>query len=97
MLQSIAIFNGRGLVPNSAASPEPPLRFNLNVQSLVSVFDITTNRELTDQTFNMNRGINFDLPARACSTRRFATTPIACSRRYPSTSTARLPPARAGW
>ena len=39
MLQSIALFNGRGFVPNSAASPEPPLRFNLNVQSLVSVFD----------------------------------------------------------
>jgi len=63
LLQSIAIFDGRGLVPNSAASPEPPLRFNLNVQSLVSVFDINTNSELTDQTFNMNRGINFDLPA----------------------------------
>ena len=46
LLQSIAIFNGRGFVPNSAASPEPPLRFNLNVQSLVSVFDITTNSEL---------------------------------------------------
>jgi hypothetical protein len=42
MLQSIAIFNGRGLVPNAAASPEPPLRFNLNVQSLVSVFDTNT-------------------------------------------------------
>jgi YVTN family beta-propeller protein len=63
LLQSIALFNGRGFVPNSAASPEPPLRFNLNVQSLVSVFDASTNTELTDQTFNMNRGINFDLPA----------------------------------
>ena len=45
------------------ASPEPPLRFNLNVQSLVSVFDISDQQELADQTFNMNRGINFDLPA----------------------------------
>src|SRR5262245_3750571 len=63
LLQSIALFNGRGFVPNSAASPEPPLRFNLNVQSLVSVFDASTNTELTGQTFNMNRGINFDLPA----------------------------------
>ena len=63
LLQSIALFDGRGFVPNSAASPEPPLRFNLNVQSLVSVFDTGTNTELTDQTFNMNRGINFDLPA----------------------------------
>jgi hypothetical protein len=63
LLQSIALFGGRGFVPNSAASPEPPLRFNGNVQSLMSVFDLATNGELADQTFNMNRGINFDLPA----------------------------------
>ncbi len=63
LLQSIALFDGRGFVPNSAASPEPPLRFNLNVQSLVSVFDLASNDEIADQTFNMNRGINFDLPA----------------------------------
>ena len=63
LLQSIALFDGRGFVPNSAASPEPPLRFNLNVQSLVSVFDAGTSSELADQTFNMNRGINLDLPA----------------------------------
>jgi YVTN family beta-propeller protein len=62
-LESIAIFDGRGFVPNSAASPEPPLRFNLNVQSLVSVFDVATNQEIAAQTFNMNRGINFDVPA----------------------------------
>lgn len=62
LLQSIAIFDGRGFVPNSAASPEPPLRFNGNVQSLVSVFDTATNAELADQTFNLNKGINFDVP-----------------------------------
>ncbi len=62
LLQSIAIFEGRGFVPNSAASPEPPLRFNLNVQSLVSVFDASSNTELAGETFNMNRGINFDVP-----------------------------------
>jgi hypothetical protein len=63
MLQSIVLFGDRGFVPNDAASPEPPLRFNLNVQSLVSVFDTGSNQEIADQTFNMNRGINFDLPA----------------------------------
>jgi YVTN family beta-propeller protein len=63
MLQSIAIFDGRGFVPSSGASPEPPLRFNINVQSLLSVFDAETNQEIADQTFNLNRGINFDLPA----------------------------------
>ncbi|HEV7735159.1 MAG TPA: beta-propeller fold lactonase family protein [Candidatus Binatia bacterium] len=62
LLQSIAIFDGRGFVPSSAASPEPPLRLNGNVQSLMSVFDVDSNAELADQTFNMNRGINFDVP-----------------------------------
>jgi YVTN family beta-propeller protein len=63
LLQSIALLGERGFVPNSAASPEPPLRFNTNVQSLVSVVDITADQEIADQTFNLNRGINFDLPA----------------------------------
>jgi YVTN family beta-propeller protein len=62
LLLSIVLFGDRGFVPNSAASPEPPLRFNINVQSLVSVFDIPSGTEIADQTFNLNRGINFDLP-----------------------------------
>ena len=62
LLQSIVIFGNRGFVPSSGASPEPPLRFNINVQSLVSVFDVATNNEIVDQTFNLNRGINFDVP-----------------------------------
>jgi YVTN family beta-propeller protein len=63
MLQSLVLFGDRGFVPSNAASPEPPLRFNINVQSLVSVFDLDSNQEIAAQTFNMNRGINFDLPA----------------------------------
>ena len=63
LLQSIILFGDRGFVPNSAASPEPPLRFNGNVQSLLSVFSITSRQEIADQTFNLNRGINFDVPA----------------------------------
>ena len=63
LLQSIVLFDGRGFVPNSAASPEPPLRFNANVQSLVSVFDVGSRDEIADQTFNLNRGINFDVPS----------------------------------
>jgi YVTN family beta-propeller protein len=62
LLQSIVLFDGRGFVPNSAASPEPPLRLNVNVQSLVSVFDVGSRNEIADQTFNLNRGINFDVP-----------------------------------
>jgi YVTN family beta-propeller protein len=62
LLLSIALLGTRGFVPSTAASPEPPLRFNTNVQSLVSVFDTGSGQEVADQTFNLNRGINFDLP-----------------------------------
>ncbi len=88
LLQSIVLFDGRGFVPSSAASPEPPLRFNGNVQSLVSVYDLGGDGELTDQTFNLNRGINFDLPPglseaqiRDNTERLFPSAPvdIACS------------------
>jgi hypothetical protein len=88
MLLSIALFDGRAFVPNSAASPEPPLRFNGNVQSLLSVFDTGTDTRSPAQTFNLNRGINFDLPAglldaqvRDNTDRLFPSAPvdIACS------------------
>ncbi|MGH7786383.1 MAG: YncE family protein [Candidatus Binatia bacterium] len=62
LLLSIAILGNRAFLPSTAPSPEPPLRFNVNVQSLLSVVDVSRNAELADQTFNLNRGINFDLP-----------------------------------
>jgi DNA-binding beta-propeller fold protein YncE len=62
MLLSVAIVGNRAFFPSSAASPEPPLRFNANVQSLLSVADTVVDQETAD-TFNLNRGINFDLPA----------------------------------
>src|SRR5262249_48731185 len=61
LLASIVINGARAYVPNSGSSPEPPLRFNVNVQSLLSVFDTTTDQD-TGQTLNMNRGIDLDLP-----------------------------------
>jgi YVTN family beta-propeller protein len=63
LLLSIALLGNRGFVPSSAASPEPPLRFNVNVQSLLSVFDTGSDAEIVEQTFNLNKGINFDVPA----------------------------------
>jgi YVTN family beta-propeller protein len=63
LLLSIVLFGDRGFVPSTAPSPEPPLRLNVNVQSLLSVFDLNSGDELTDQTFNLNKGINFDVPA----------------------------------
>ena len=59
---SVALLGNRAFLPSTAASPEPPLRFNTNVQSLLSVVDLAAGAELAEQTFNLNRGINFDLP-----------------------------------
>jgi YVTN family beta-propeller protein len=40
-------------IPNVGASPEPPVRFNVNVQALVGVLDRTTDVE-SDRTVNLN-------------------------------------------
>ena len=69
LLNSIVIKGSHAYVPSNAASPDGPVRFNVNVQPLLSVIDLNTNREgaagAAKQTINMNRGINFE-PARAC-------------------------------
>ncbi len=63
-LNSIVIKNGRAYLPNNAASPDGPVRFNVNVQAFLNVIDTATDKEgLADgnrQTINMNRGINFE-------------------------------------
>src|SRR5205823_13945612 len=64
MLNSIVIKNNRAYVPGNAASPDGPVRFNVNVQPLLSVIDLGNNREAETsgrkQTINMNRGINLE-------------------------------------
>src|SRR5581483_4980453 len=68
MLNSIAIKGTHAYIPNNAASPNGPVRFNVNIQPLLSVVDLTTNQEGQSngrtQTINMNRGINFEPPGR---------------------------------
>ena len=63
-LNAIAVKGNRAYVPNTAASPNGPLRFNVNVQAFLSVIDTRDDVEGTAggtvQTFNMNRGINFE-------------------------------------
>jgi len=41
-------------VPSIGVSPEPPIRFDLNVQALVSVVDLKTNTENPTLTTNLN-------------------------------------------
>lgn len=63
-LNSIVIKNGRAYLPNNAASPDGPVRFNVNVQSFLNVINTATDKEGVvggaPQTINMNRGINFE-------------------------------------
>lgn len=65
MLQAVAIKGGRAYLPNTCASPEGPVRFNVNVQSCLSVLDTTTDAEGQAggkaQSINMNRGINLEV------------------------------------
>ncbi len=65
MMQAVAIKGNRAYLPNTCASPEGPVRFNVNVQSCLSVLDTTTDAEGQaagkPQSINMNRGINFEV------------------------------------
>ena len=83
-LAAVAIHpsGNRAYVVNTAASPNGPLRFNSNVQGLVSVLDTATRTEITSgqtaasvqQTapLNLNRGVNF-----LSAPRLFLSNPVA--------------------
>jgi len=59
-------------LPNTGASPNGPIRFNVNVQSLVSVVN-TTNNQDAGQTINMQQAVN----AQTNPTKLFITQPWA--------------------
>lgn len=56
-LQAIALKNGRGYLPNIAASPEGPVKFNVNTQAFLSVFDIAAKIELRGGTINIHSAV----------------------------------------
>jgi YVTN family beta-propeller protein len=74
LMQSITInpFFNRAYLPNTAASPDGPVRFNVNVQSFLSVFDTVLDQD-SGQTINMNKGIQNESE----TTRLFPTNPFA--------------------
>ena len=72
-LESIVIRGNRAYVPNTASSPNGPVKFNVNVQGFLSVIDITTDQEVADETFNMNKGVPFE----AVGKKLFITNPPA--------------------
>jgi YVTN family beta-propeller protein len=53
-LQAIVLKNGRGYLPNIAASPEGPVRFNVDTQAFLSVFDVAGKTELPEGTINLH-------------------------------------------
>jgi len=63
-LNAVVIKGNKAYLPNNAASPDGPVRFNVNVQSFLNVIDTTTDVESEvngkKQTINMNRGIQFE-------------------------------------
>ncbi len=56
-MQSIVLKNGRGYLPNVAASPEGPVKFNVDTQAFLSVFDVAAKSELAGGTINLHAAV----------------------------------------
>src|SRR5262245_13582543 len=56
-LQSIVLKNGRGYLPNVAASPEGPVKFNVDTQAFLSVIDLASQAELPNGTINLQASV----------------------------------------
>ena len=56
-LQAIVLKNGRGYLPNVAASPEGPVKFNVDTQAFLSVFDVAAKSELSGATINLQAAV----------------------------------------
>jgi YVTN family beta-propeller protein len=56
-LNSIAIKNGFAYLPNTGASPNGPVRFNVNTQSLLAALNRTTNTD-AGVTINMHAAVD---------------------------------------
>src|SRR6185503_2216392 len=51
-LESIVVRGNRAYLPNTASSPNGPVKFNVNVQAFVSVIDIAADQEVVAEPFN---------------------------------------------
>ena len=56
-LHAALIRKGRLFLPNIGAQPEPPVRFNVNVQALVHVVDTRALSEVAEEHVNLNAQI----------------------------------------
>ena len=71
-LNNLATHGNFVYLPNTGASPNGPVRFNVNVQSLVSVINTATNQD-AGQTINMQQAVG----AQSNPTKLFITQPWA--------------------
>jgi YVTN family beta-propeller protein len=71
-LNNIAVKNGFAYVPNTGASPNGPVRFDVNLQSLLQVIDRAANTE-AGVAINMNLAVK----NQTNPTKRFITVPWA--------------------
>jgi uncharacterized protein (TIGR03437 family) len=71
-LNNIVTHGNFAYVPSTASSPDGPVRFNVNVQSLISVINVATNQD-AGQTINMQAAVN----TQTNPTKLFITQPWA--------------------
>ncbi len=74
MLQAVAIKGSRAYLPNTCASPDAPVRFNVNMQACLTVLDTTADAEGQaggkPQSINLNNGVQFEVADEAVFERR---------------------------
>lgn len=78
-LNNITIRGTHAFIPNTGASPNGPVRFNVNTQSLLSVIDLSTRRD-AGKTINMHAAVN----AQTNATKLFVTQPWAIAFKHKS-------------
>src|SRR4030095_10312316 len=76
-LNNLAIYGKYAFIPNTGASPNGPVRFNVNTQSLLSVIDITSRRD-AGKTINMHAAVD----AQTNPAKRFITQPWAIALKH---------------
>lgn len=59
-LQALLVRQGLLYAPSIGAAPEPPVRFNVNVQALVNVVDVQAQLERVDLALNLNAQIKLE-------------------------------------
>jgi YVTN family beta-propeller protein len=89
MLQAVAIKGSRAYLPNTCASPDAPVRFNVNMQACLTVLDTRTDAEGQaagkPQSINLNSGVQFEVADEAVFERRlFHAVPWAVAFKHKS-------------